>query len=237
MALPLQTAPIYTLTVPSTNKELKYRPFLVKEQKALLVAQQSEDMLVMIDTLKEVIRACAKTELDVEKLAVFDIEFIFSQIRAKSVGETVELFFFCDTCEDEKAKAKVTIDLTQMEVRKTPEHTNKIPLFDDVGVVMSYPTIDIIKKVDKIDFNEIEAIFDIIINSIDYIYTKDEILYANEQSKEDLEAFINNLNQEQFLKIQNFFETMPKLQKDIDFTCPVCGKAHHKVMEGLNNFF
>lgn len=237
MALPLQTAPIYTLTVPSTNKELKYRPFLVKEQKALLVAQQSEDMLVMIDTLKEVIRACAKTEIDVEKLAVFDIEFIFSQIRAKSVGETVELFFFCDTCEDEKAKAKVTIDLTQMEVKKTPEHTNKIPLFDDVGVVMSYPTIDIIKKVDKIDFNEIEAIFDIIINSIDYIYTKDEILYANEQSKEELETFINNLNQEQFLKIQNFFETMPKLQKEVDFSCPVCGKAHHKVMEGLNNFF
>lgn len=237
MALPLQTAPIYTLTVPSTNKELKYRPFLVKEQKALLVAQQSEDMLVMIDTLKEVIRACAKTEIDVEKLAVFDIEFIFSQIRAKSVGETVELFFFCDTCEDEKAKAKVTIDLTQMEVKKTPEHTNKIPLFDDVGVVMSYPTIDIIKKVDKIDFNEIEAIFDIIINSIEYIYTKDEILYANEQSKEELETFINNLNQEQFLKIQNFFETMPKLQKEVDFSCPVCGKAHHKIMEGLNNFF
>lgn len=237
MALPLQAAPIYTLIIPSSNKELKYRPFLVKEQKALLVAQQSEDMLVMIDTIKEVIKACTKTELDVEKLAVFDIEYIFSQIRAKSVGETVELFFFCDTCDDDKAKAQVTIDLTKMEVKKNPEHNNKIPLFDDVGVVMSYPTIDIIKKVDKIDFNEIEAIFDIIINSIDYIYTGSELYYANEQKRDELETFINNLNQEQFLKIQNFFETMPKLQKEVDYSCPVCGKEHHKVMEGLNNFF
>lgn len=237
MSLPLQVAPIFTLTIPSSDKEFKYRPFLVKEQKALLLAQQSEDMIVMIDTIKEVIRACSKSDIDVDKLAIFDLEYIFSQIRAKSVGENVDLYFYCDTCDDENAKAKISIDLTTLQINKDSTHTNKIPLFDDVGVVMSYPTIDIVKKVDKIDFNEIEAIFDIILQCIDYIYTGDEIHYANEQTKEDLESFINNLNQEQFLKIQNFFETMPKLQKPVDFTCPVCNKEHHKVMEGLNNFF
>lgn len=239
MALPMQQAPIYTLEIPSTKDNLKYRPFLVKEQKALLLAQQSEDPIVMVDTLKQVIKSCAQTQVDVEKLAVFDLEYIFSQIRAKSVGEIVELFFFCDTCDDEKAKVKIGIDITKLKVETFPNHHVKIPLFGDVGVAMKYPNINVIKKIEKIGdvSSEVDLVFDIITECIDYIYDTSEVYYAKEQTKEELSDFVNNLTSEQFEKIENFFETMPKLQQKVSYRCPVCSKEHNKTLEGLNNFF
>jgi hypothetical protein len=239
MALPKQQAPIYTLEIPSTKDSLKYRPFLVKEQKALLLAQQSEDPVVMVDTLKQVIKSCAQTQFDIEKLAVFDLEYIFSQIRAKSVGEIVELFFFCDTCDDEKAKVKMSIDITKLKVETFPNHNVKIPLFGDVGVSMKYPSINVIKNLEKMGdvSSEVDLVFDIITECIDYIYDTSEIYYAKEQTKEELSEFVNNLTSEQFEKIENFFETMPKLQQKVTYRCPVCSKEHNKTLEGLNNFF
>jgi hypothetical protein len=237
MPLPSQAVPTYTLTIPSSGEDLKFRPFLVKEQKALLIAQQSDDALIMIDTLKSVVQACALKELDVSNMAIFDLEYVFSQIRAKSVGETVDLFFFCDTCEDEKAKVKITIDLTKLQVTKDPTHISKIELFEDVGIVMKYPGIDIINKVDNIDYNQVDIVFEIIVNCIDHIYNSQEVFYAKEQTKEELETFLNNLTQDQFHKVQSFFETMPKLKHKVNFNCPVCSKPHERVMEGLSNFF
>lgn len=238
MALPVQAAPIHTLKIPSTGKEYKFRPFLVKEEKALLLAQQSEEPQVMVDTLKAVIQSCAKSSVDVEGLATFDIEYIFSQIRAKSVGESVELYFFCDTCEDkEKARAKVEIDLTKLKVEVPEGHSKKVELFGDVGVVMKYPSIDIINKLDSMANEEVDLIFDIVIECIDYIYQGEELFHAKEQSKKDLEDFINNLTQDQFGKVQKFFETMPKLRQQVKYTCPVCNKNHDKLVEGLGNFF
>ena len=143
MALPISATPTYNLIVPSTGKLAKYRPFLVKEEKALLIAQQSEDPVVMIDTIKSIIAACVK-ELDVETLATFDIEYIFAQIRAMSVGETVDLIFYCDTCTDDKAKVQMSFDLTKLKVEKGEGHTNKIELFDDVGVALIGSAIVII---------------------------------------------------------------------------------------------
>ena len=241
MALPIQNTPVHTLVVPSSKETLKYRPFLVKEQKALLLAQQSEDPVVMIDTLKDMIRSCAKTPINVDKLAVFDLEYIFSQIRAKSAGEFVDLFFFCDEDhgeDNEKAKALVRIDLTQLQVEFSPGHESKIHLFDNVGVVMKYPTIEVVKKIEQIG-NEREAdmVFDIICECMDYIYDGDEIYYSKEQSREELKDFIENLTQDQFQKIEKFFETMPKLKHNVSYKCPVCGKQHEKTLEGLNNFF
>lgn len=241
MALPIQNTPVHTLVVPSSKETLKYRPFLVKEQKALLLAQQSEDPVVMIDTLKDMIRSCAKTPINVDKLAVFDLEYIFSQIRAKSAGEFVDLFFFCDEDhgeDNEKAKALVRIDLTQLQVEFSPGHESKIHLFDNVGVVMKYPTIEVVKKIEQIG-NEREAdmVFDIICECMDYIYDGDEIYYSKEQSREELKDFIENLTQDQFQKIEKFFETMPKLKHNVSYKCPVCGKHHEKTLEGLNNFF
>ncbi len=237
MALPQNSTPVYTLKVPSTDKLLKYRPFLIKEEKALLIAQQSEDASVMVESLKQVIKACIKDEIDVDGLATFDLEYIFTQIRAKSVGEVIELSLGCDTCTDEKAVAKVSIDLTKLTVSKNPEHKLKISLYDDVGIAMKYPTMDIVKKLENVDSTDIEQVFQIVVECVDYIYTTDEVFYAKEQSKTELMDFLNNLTSDQFVNVQKFFETMPKLSHDIDYVCPVCNAAHHKVLEGLNSFF
>lgn len=240
MALPMMSTPTYTMVVPSTGTSVKYRPFLVKEEKALLIAQQSEDMVTMIETLKGVVKSCVLDKIDVEKLATFDLEYMFVQIRGKSVGETVELVFPCDEDHGEqnsKAKSTVTVDLSTLSVDKAPGHTNKIHLFEDVGVVMKYPTVDIIKKLEGVDTEDLDKIFDIVALSIDFIYQGDEIFHAKEQNYQELLQFVNNLTSEQFLKVQEFFVTMPKIKKEIEYNCPVCGKHHVKMLEGLQSFF
>jgi hypothetical protein len=237
MALPMSNTPTYTLTVPSTGKQAKFRPMLVKEQKALLIAQQSEDPITMVESLKNVIQACMPNEVDANKLATFDLEYIFTQIRSKSVGEIVELNAKCDTCADEKAVALVKVDLTTLAVKKDPEHTNKIALFEDVGIVMNYPTIDVLKKMETLDSTDVDQVFNIVSSCVDYIYNTDEVFYAKDQTKEELTEFLNNLTNDQFMNIQNFFVTMPRLSHEIEYDCPVC-KAHHiKVLEGLQSFF
>ena len=144
MALPMQSTPTFNLKIPSSGKTVKFRPFVVKEEKALLIAQQSEDQKVMVDTLKSVLASCLLDQVDVNELAIFDLEYMFLQIRGKSVGETVDLFFACDTDhgeQNEKAKQKITLKLSEIEVTRPEGHTNKIPLFGEVGVVMKYPTL------------------------------------------------------------------------------------------------
>jgi len=240
MALPMMNTPTYNMVVPSSGVSVKFRPFLVKEEKALLIAQQSEDLLVMVDTLKSVIKTCVLDSIDVNKLATFDLEYMFTQIRAKSVGEIIELIFPCDNDhgeDNEKARVKVSIDLTTLQVEKDPEHTNKIDLFGDVGVMMKYPTMDIMKKLETLDEGNIDKIFDVVALSIDYIYQGEEIFYTKEQKHEEVLQFLNNLTSDQFIKIQNFFATMPRIKKEIDYTCPVCQKQHRKMLEGMQSFF
>mgnify|MGYP002134212061 CR=1 FL=1 len=235
----MNTMPTFTLTVPSTGKSVRYRPFVVKEEKALMIAQQSEDPSVMIDTLKNVIKSCVQDPIEVDALAVFDLEYIFTQIRGKSVGEIVDLMFSCDNDhgeQNEKAKSKVKVDLSTIEVTRDPNHTNKIMLFGDCGVVMRYPNMNMIKQLDAGSDN-IEDIFEVIVASIDCIFQGDDIYYAKEQNKEELQQFLNNLTSDQFKKVQTFFETMPKLTTTVEYKCPICGKEHKKVLEGLQSFF
>ena len=239
MSLPLQTTPTYNLTIPSTNKTVRFRPFLIKEEKSLLIAQQSEDLMIMIDTLKNVIKDCTLDKIDVDKLATFDIEYIFTQIRAKSVGETVDLIVQCDEDhgeQNEKARVKLSIDLSTIEVEKDPKHTNKIELFGDVGMVLRYPTIEIMKRMETADDN-LESIFQIVADSVDYIYQGEEIFYAKETPREEILQFLENLTSEQFAKVNEFFTTMPRIKKDIEYKCPLCGKEHKKTLEGLQSFF
>jgi hypothetical protein len=156
------------------------------------------------------------------------------------VGETVDLVFPCDEDHGEqnaKATSKVTIDLNTLVVEKEEGHTNKIDLFNNVGVVMRYPTIDVLKKLEGIQTDDLDKVFDIVALSIDFIYDGDQIHYAKEQTHAELLQFVNNLNSQQFLKIQNFFVTMPKIKKEIQYDCPVCGKHHVKMLEGLQSFF
>lgn len=236
MGLPLQAAPTYELTIPSSGKKIKYRPFLVKDEKALMIAQQSENLDVMVSTLKAVISACVNTKINPDELAIFDLEYIFSQIRAKSVGEVSELVFTCGHCDNEKNKYKLALDISQLEVSKNKDHSSKIPLFDNVGIIMKYPSIDILKKIDK-GFSDPENVIDIIIDCIDMIYTEDEVFHAKEQTREELKEFLENLTKEQFDKIERFFETMPKFQKLIEFDCPACGAHNQLMLEGVQNFF
>lgn len=237
MALPKNSTPIYNLIIPSTGKSVKYRPFLVKEEKALLLAQQSEDSTVMLNTLQDIIGTCIVDKIDTSTLAIFDLEYIFTQLRAKSVGEEVELMFKCGHCEDDKAKVKIKFDLTEIKVDKDPNHTNKITLFDNVGVVLKYPTMNVINKLESIQSGNYDDIFSIIIECIDYIFDDESIYYAKETSREELETFLNDLNSAQFAKIQTFFETMPKIKQDIDFICPICNTENHTTLSGLSAFF
>jgi hypothetical protein len=240
MALPVMSTPTYNLVIPSTKKSVKYRPFLVKEEKSILIAQQSEDLVVMVDTLKDVIRSCILDKIDPESLSTFDLEYIFTQIRAKSVGEVIELFFPCDVDhgdDNEKAKVKISIDLTKIEVEFPEEHTNKIDLFGDVGIMMKYPTIEIMTKLEKTNSDDLDNIFDIVADCIELIYEGDKIHYAKEQKKTELLEFLYNLNSEQFVKVQNFFATLPRIKKDVEYDCPVCGLHHKKTLEGMQSFF
>ena len=237
----MNTMPTFNLKVPSTGKTIKYRPFVVKEEKALLIAHQSEDLKVMIDTLKSVIKSCVLDDLNVDSLAVFDLEYIFTRIRGKSVGETIELMFQCDNDHGEqnkKAVSKVTVDINAIDVVRGEGHTNKIELFGDVGIVMKYPSIDVARELENQDgTTNVENIFSVIMDSIDFIYQGEDVYYAKDQTREELATFVNNLTSEQFVKVQKFFETMPKLTTTIEYTCPICGKEHKRVLEGLNNFF
>ena len=235
MALPKQTAPVFSAVVPSTEDKIKFKPFLVKHEKALLIAQQTEDLDAIVDTIKEVLTDCIQSPIDIDNLAIFDIEYLLSQIRSKSVGEISELIFACDTCNDPKARVKIPFDLTKLKVEKNPEHNKKISLFDNVGIVMKYPNINTVKRLDKSDLS-IEDMFRLIIDSIEYIYDDNEIYYTKEQTKEELIEFVNNLTQEQFSKIQSFFETMPKLRQRVTYNCPVCGAPHNKYIEGIESF-
>jgi hypothetical protein len=240
MALPIMATPTYNLTVPSTGVNVKYRPFLVKEEKALLIAQQSEDLNVMVDTLKGVIRSCVTDKIDVDRLAIFDIEYIFTQIRSKSVGEVVELLFPCDVDHGEdnaKAKVKISIDISKLEVEKPEGHTTKITLFNDVGVVMKYPSMKTLAALEELDSENIDAIFGVIADCVDIIYQGDELHYAAEQSKEDILQFLGNLTSDQFKNLQTFFTTMPKIKKVVEYDCPVCGKHHTAALEGMQSFF
>jgi Zn finger protein HypA/HybF involved in hydrogenase expression len=238
MALPILQTPVYTLKIPSLDKEVKIRPFLIREEKALLIAQQSQDLQVMIDTIKEIAKSCIKdNSVDIESLSIFDLEYIFTQLRARSVGEYVELYFACDECDSPESNVKLTLDLTKIQVKFDEKHNKKISLYGDVGIMMKYPNIKTLSALEKVRSGDIESIFDVVIDSIDFIYTGDEVFHAKEQTREELYEFINSLTQEQFKKLEQFFETMPKLQETVEYDCPVCKKHHDKVVEGIESFF
>ena len=240
MALPINTTPSYTVTLPSDKRLVKYRPFLVKDQKNLMIAQQSENQQVMADTLKSVIANClVDNDIDVNTLATFDMEYLFLHIRGKSVGEDVPLVLRCDEDHGEdnkKAVIKYSVKIDDIEVKFSDEHESKFTLFNDVGVQMRYPSFDILDKL-KTNVNDAEMMFDIIGQCIEYVYDDNEVYYTHEQTKEEINQFLDNLTSEQFDKIQKFFDTMPKLTHTVEYDCPVCSKHHKVTIEGLQSFF
>ena len=230
MALPKVATPKYNLKLPSNGKTIKYRPFLVKEEKILLMAVESEDEKEITNAISVIINNCVDDDIDIDELAVFDIEFLFLNLRSKSVGESVKLKLPCKHCENEECN--VSINLSEIEVQHTEGHDTKIQLTDEIGIIMKYPSFGI-AGIDNISKDPLK-----IVNlCVDQIYDTKSVYHSKDSSEEELTEFIESLNQEQFLKIQNFFETMPKLKKEVKYICPKCEKENSVVMEKLQDFF
>lgn len=227
--------PLYPIVIPSTKKKAKYRPLLVKEERALLAAQESEDLSVMLTTLKQVVKACVEPDSAVTNMTSFDLEYIFTLIRAKSVGEYSDLIFKCDDCEDEKAKTKVSIDLRTVDVKFPEGKNNKIKISDDIVIIMKYPTME--DLIDVESSTKADPKVEAIKACIESIYVKDDVYHTKEESEEELEAFMDSLTSRQFGLLEDWFENLPSAQIAVKYKCPVCDKQHDKVVKGLNNFF
>jgi len=234
MALPKLDTPRYEMKIPSTNKKTVYRPYLVKEEKILMLAMESNDQTQMVRALKDVINSCTEGAIDVNELTMFDLEYVFMQLRSKSSGETTEVNIKCKSCE---TKNSVNINLSNVNV-KVPKATElKIKLTDQVGLVMKYPSVSDMLDVQKSDDSEINKIFSVIAKSIDSIYSGDEVFDAKEQSADELKDFIDSLNSEQFNKIRNFIENMPAAATMVSFDCSKCSTHNEVEIKGLANFF
>ena len=238
MPLPKIATPTYELELPSTGQTIQYRPFLVKEEKVLVIALESEDNKQITTAIKAVLKNCVLTKgIKVDHLPTFDIEFLFLNIRGKSVGEELEVNIICP--DDEETQVPVVIDLDDIKVQKDENHTNKIKLDSNLMMEMKYPSLDQFIK-SNFDFNEKNAMdqsFDLIAGSIDKIYTEDEVWATADCTKKEVKEFLESMNSSQFKAIESFFDTMPKLSHTISVTNPKTKVKSDVVLEGLASFF
>jgi hypothetical protein len=236
MALPKLNVPTYELVVPSTDEKIKYRPFLVKEEKLLLIAMESGKNKDILRGVQDIVDACTFNKLKLGDLPMFDIEYIFLQIRSKAVGEVSTLRVLCK--DDGETYAKVEVDLTKIEVQVDDAHTNKIELSDEMGVIMKYPTIDSFAENGIEDMTPSNMI-DVIVTCISQIYDKkgEEVFDAKDSTKQELIDFVEQMNTQQFADVQKFFDTMPKLQHEITVENPKTKKKSKVVLSGLSDFF
>ena len=236
MALPKLNTPTYELEVPSTDEKLKYRPFLVKEEKILMIAMESKDNAQIVNAVKDIVSSCTFEKLNAATMPMFDMEYIFLNIRAKSVGEISKLKILCP--DDKKTYASVELDLTKVEVQVGDEHSNKIELTDDMGIIMTYPTIDSFLEsgIENIDASNM---LDVIGTCILQIYEEkgEKVYQAKDQTKKELTEFIESMDSKQFKKLQSFFDTMPKLTHTIKVKNPKTKKTSDVKLTGLNDFF
>jgi hypothetical protein len=237
MALPRIDVPIYELVIPSTDEKIKYRPFLVKEEKVLLIAMESGKSEDMLQSVKDIVNECTFNKLKLGDIPMFDVEYLFLNIRAKSVGEVSKLKVLCQ--DDMKTYASIEIDLNEVNVQVDGElHTNKIELSDEMGVIMKYPSIDSFTT-NGISNITAANMIDVIASCIDQVYDKkgEEVYDSKDSTQEELIDFVEQLNTTQFQKVQAFFDTMPKLQHTILVTNPKTKIENEVTLTGLNDFF
>tara|TARA_B100000029_G_scaffold507251_2_gene591500 strand:+ start:90 stop:836 length:747 start_codon:yes stop_codon:yes gene_type:complete len=247
MGLPQIAIPEYDLILPSTNKKIKYRPFLVKEEKMLLIAMESEDQKEITTATINVIKNCVIDEINVETLPIFDIEYIFLWLRARSKGEVVELKYSCPQC---KKSIPVSFNIEEVTISRDEKHTDKIQLTDDLGVCMKYPNMILQEKIDSIkEDNQIEMVLKSILLCVDYIYDNEKTYSKKDYTEKEMEDFFDSLNDTQFQQISNFFDTMPKLKHEVKLECKnkikeegkkkekMCGYTENIVLEGIQSFF
>ena len=238
MPLPTIVTPTYELELPSTGKKIKYRPFLVKEEKLLVLALETENTKDISTAIKTVLKNCIQSRgVKVENLPTFDIEFLFLNIRGKSVGEEVEVNLIAP--DDEETQVPVTINLDDIQIQKTEEHTNKVKLDDALTMEMKYPSLDQFIK-SNFDFTEevnMDQSFDLIASCIDKIYNEEEVWSTADCTKKEVKEFLEQMNSMQFKEIEKFFETMPKLSHSVTFKNPKTKVESTVVLEGLSSFF
>lgn len=238
MPLPKISAPTYFLTLPSTGKEIKYRPFLVREEKLLVLALESEDSKQITEAIKTVLKNCIETRgIKVETLPTFDIEYLFLNIRGKSVGEEIEVNVICP--DDEVTTVPVKINIDEIEVQKFDGHDKKIKLDDKIYLEMRYPSLDQFIK-NNFDLNatdDMDQAFELIGSCIDKIYTEDEVWATSDVTKKELQEFLDQMNSSQFKLIEKFFETMPKISHTIKIKNPKTKVESEVTIEGITSFF
>jgi len=240
MTLPKISVPTYELTLPSTNKKIKYRPFLVREEKILIMAMETENLKEIANAVVQIISDCIITkDVKVESLATFDIEYLFLNVRAKSVGETINIPVTCP--DDKKTTVDITIDIDRIKVQKTKGHKNVIKIDDNLSMKLKYPSLDQFVEsnfeIDSESKNNLTESLSMISSSIEMIYDKEKSWQASEYTKEELNDFIEQLNTKQFKEIENFFTTMPKLSHKVMIKNPKTGVESEVVVEGLAGFF
>jgi hypothetical protein len=246
MGLPTIAVPEYTLTIPSTKKEAKYRPFLVKEEKILLLAMESEKTEEIIDATKTIINNCVYGEINVDEMPTFDVEYIFLQLRAKAKGEVLDLKYTCPKCEGE---IPLAINIDDIKVKEAKEHTKDIKINEELGVMMKYPNMALQSNIAGATEGkpEIEGLFDTMTACIDYIYDKETTYPSKDHTDKEMKDFLESLTDPQFQKLSKFFETSPALKHDVDLHCKhkspkskgkkECGYKEKVTLEGLNSFF
>ena len=236
MALPKLTTPTYELELPSTDEKIKYRPFLVKEEKILMMAMESKSSADITQAVKDIVMECTFNKIDISSMPMFDVEYIFLQIRSKSVGEVSKLKLLCP--DDEKTYADVELNLNQVKVQVGDDHTNKIELGDGKGMIMRYPTIDSFKE-SGIKNITATNMLEVISTCILQIYEEDgkKVYDPKDQTQKELTDFIEQLSTKQFKDVQKFFETMPKLKHEITIKNPKTKKESKITLTGLNDFF
>jgi hypothetical protein len=240
MALPKLDTPTYEIELPVSKKKIKYRPFLIKEQRNLLMALESNESSTIQSSIKDILINCTMTEdIDVDKLPIVDIEYYFVNLRAKSVGEIVESKYKCNNIVDDKECGNIMekdIDLTKIKVQLPKEIDPEIQLTPKITVKMKYPEFGVVK--DSLKYENVNQItFNMIAESIEYIYDGEQFYYGHEAQPGEMLDFVESMNQEQFTKVEKFFEEMPKLKETLNITCSKCGFNHTIEVEGLESFF
>jgi DNA-directed RNA polymerase subunit M/transcription elongation factor TFIIS len=236
MSLPIVlNTPKYEVELPISKKTVTYRPYLVKEEKQLMVAMESQDPSMIIKTVQDIIDACTFGEIKSKTLPTAELELLFLKLRSKSIGETSTVGYACTSCEHTNP---VTINLDSIEIDFGDKKLeNKIMLTDQVGVRLKYPTTDELTKVLQSKNGQIENTFALITSCIDMIFDTENVYEAKNLERKDIEAFVESLNSKQFEKIKEFFESTPKLRKEVNFKCEKCGTHNDIMVEGLQNFF
>jgi len=240
MALPKIDVPTYEIELPVSKTKVKFRPFLVKEQRNLLMAIESSDSTTIQQNIKDILYNCTLTEgVDIEKLPIIDVEYYFINLRSKSVGEVVESRYRCNNSVGGVECGNIMekdIDLTQIKVQINEDISSEIQLTPNISIKLKYPEFGIVK--DSLRYENINDVtFNMIAQSIEYIYDGQQFYYATESTLEELIEFVEGLNQEQFGKIENFFNNLPKLKEKLDIKCSKCGFEHNIEVEGLESFF